>query len=456
MRNFLRSPYRNIVLAVTLAFILLIFRLNQVEGGLASSFDWFFLDGLLCGLGFLFWLLFFSQFLVPLRNLNERREIFQRLRLYISGRHGPAVFVSDGKAIQRKDEIKQEGAGLILLDSASAAVLRRNDRFTRAIGPGVVFTVKNEYLEGDKAVVDLRPQKQTIGPSLTQDGQQVIVNSDDQARQEVQNRERMETRALTRDGIEIVPVITVFFKIDADPGTGGSEFGYNASAVERAIIGRNIDANLPSDTPDRIHDWRWLPAYLAADVWKENVSKFTLDELFTTLPDRIPALLTVLENIENRLIQPNAPALDAFGRPTPQQIDSQEYRLLRERGIRVQRVEVRSLEMPAGVEKHLIQHWKASWLNQARKETSAVDQLRTAVVNDANTQAREYYLLETARRLANAASNGQNTCAALLAELVSANIRMIENNEELLREMQAELRELYELRAMLLNEGGPE
>lgn len=451
MRNFLRSPYRNIVLAITVVFILLILRINQVEGGLAASFDWLFLDGLICGLGFIFWLLFFSQFLVPLRNLNERRQIFQRLRLYISGQHGPAIFISNGKAIQRKGEVRQEGAGLILLDTASGAVLRRSDRFTRAVGPGVVFTANNEYLEGNAAVVDLRPQKQTIGPSLTLDGQQVPVTDGDPAKLEMYNRERMQTRALTRDGIEIIPVITVYFKIDADPAEGGSEFGFNPDAIERAIIGRNIDANLPTDTPDRIHDWRWLPAYIAADVWKENISKFTLDELFTTLPNRVPALLTVYENMEARLTQPAAHVLDAFGRPTAEQIPCDEFRLLHERGIRVQRVEIRSLEMPGGVEKHLVQRWKASWLNQARQEAELVDRLRTAVAGEAGVHAREQYLVETARFLVQNSTADQHDALALLVDLISANIQIIENNAELLRSMQTELSELYELRETLLH-----
>ncbi len=97
----------------------------------------------------------------------------------------------------------------------------------------------------------------------------------------------MAVRALTRDGIEVFPNISVTFKIDAipaGPGKKGSHFGFNADAVEKAARSEGINPNTASEEKRRV-EWNQLPALMAADLWREYISKFTLSELFDpTLP----------------------------------------------------------------------------------------------------------------------------------------------------------------------------
>ncbi len=445
MRALIRSRYRWILLSLTLTAILIVVYINRTEGGLLANLGQLFLTSLICLFGLLFWLLFFSQFVLPVRSLEDRRRIYERLLLFIQGGHGPAIFIENGKIRQRKGEIKKEGPGVIILDSASAAVLRKDDQFNRAVGPGVVFTQHNEYLEGDKAVVDLRIQKARIGPSLSSEGQEVKYSEDQHARLEIQNRERMETRALTRDGIEIVPKIVVYFKIDAEQGEGGSEYGYNRAAVENAILRRNVDANMPPDSPDRLHDWRWLPPYLAADVWKESLSRFKLDELFHSRNNEPSALQTIHHIVEQRLMQAEVEEVDAFGKPTGQLAASQEFRMLRDRGIRVLRVEIRDLQMPAEVEKQLVKRWQTSWLKQARKESEIIETQREYIARESREAATDSFFIEAVRPLADSCSGQNLSVRKIFNTVMRAILAELKRNPQAQKNLAQESEQLTEL-----------
>ena len=84
----------------------------------------------------------------------------------------------------------------------------------------------------------------------------------------------MAVRAMTRDGIEVIPTINVSFKIDAKPagrGEKGSRFGFNAEAVERAARSEGINPN--SVTEDKRHvPWNQLPGLMAVELWREYLS----------------------------------------------------------------------------------------------------------------------------------------------------------------------------------------
>ncbi|GIV63810.1 MAG: hypothetical protein KatS3mg045_1149 [Bellilinea sp.] len=444
MRALFRSRYRIILLSLTLTGFAVIWFISRLPGGFVAGLGQLFLSGVICLLGLFFWLFFFSQFVLPVRKLEDRWQIYQRLLLYIKGGHGPAIFIENGKIRQRKGEIKKEGPGVIILDSASAAVLRKEDRFNRAIGPGITFTERKEYLEGDKAVVDLRIQKGKIGPFLSA-GAPTGIGDDQPARLEVQQRQRMETRALTRDNIELVPKIIVHFKIDAQPGEGGSQYGYRASSVEKAILRRNVDANLPEDTPDRLNDWRWLPPRLAADVWKETLSRFRLDELFHSRTDQPTALQSIHTIIHQRLTQPLVDELDLFGKPTGQQVPSLEYQMLQERGIRVLKVEIRDLEMPEEVEKDLIKRWQTSWLNQARKEKEMIETQRQYITRESQEQAIHDFFTQAVSPLAEVCSDQGITVRRAFHHLIHSILNLLERNPQSQTKLQQEIEQLTQL-----------
>ena len=238
------------------------------------------------------WLVFFAQFVLPVRTFKERQKIFDRLLVYLVGKHGPAIFVRDGQPVKSEGEERKKGPGVLWLDSASGVVTRTDAAFKNTFGPGVHFTEKGETIAG---YVDLHIQTHSIGPRDSDDP--FAKKSDTQSDEEyksIQDR-RLQTSALTRDGIEVVPSISVNFKIDADPisdpNLPGSRFGFSADPVLLAIRSEAIDPNLPRDSYRYHVPWNQLPALLAADVWRDLVSQFTLNDLFEqkyTLPPAFP------------------------------------------------------------------------------------------------------------------------------------------------------------------------
>lgn len=250
-----------------------------------NDFSWFVLQIGFCALGFLFWAIFFSQFILPLQTIQQRFQVIGRLMLHLFRQHGPAVFVEEGHVREHAGEEEQTGPGLIWMDSASGGVLAKSNRITRVIGPGLHFTSTNEKLLG---TVNLRTQKQTIGPkgggdpfatapaSDREEDQMSFANIKDQAEK---------TLAQTKDNIPIVPNITVIFKIKAQPAKGlepGSRFGYDPESVRKAVLGKMVNAGNRHHT----HEWNELPAYIAADVWREMLRKYYFNELFQTFQFR--------------------------------------------------------------------------------------------------------------------------------------------------------------------------
>jgi hypothetical protein len=156
-------------------------------------------------LSFFLWLT--AQFTLPVRGWRQRNQVYQRLRMYLQGGHGPAIFVREGKQIGTKEEIKREGPGVAFVDHSSAIVLEAHRRAwlyggisldaqmnggpsgglrTRAAGPGVVFIRPNEKIRG---TVDLRKQARAV-PNV---------------------------HAYTRDGIDLTTVVISIFSLGMNP-----------------------------------------------------------------------------------------------------------------------------------------------------------------------------------------------------------------------------------------------
>lgn len=251
-----------------------------IQYGLIPNPFFLIIDAVIFFLGLFFWLAFFAQFVLPVRTLRERQQIFDRLITYLSGGHGPAIFIENGRTRESKGERLKQGPGVLWLDSASATVTRSAVRFENTFGPGVHFTKKGEIIA---STVDLHAQSQGLGPRESENP--FAAKSESQSDEEfnqVQKR-RMEVSAWTRDGIEIVPNINVLFKIDAEPAKGeegGSRFGFDEESVRKAITGEGINPGAPSDESRRRVAWNQLPALITVDLWREYLSKFTLAELF--------------------------------------------------------------------------------------------------------------------------------------------------------------------------------
>ncbi len=247
---------------------------------------------------------FYAQFILPIRTLMDRKKIANRLWLHSRNAHGPAIFIKNGRKVERAGESDQRGPGVLWVDTASAVVTRSFTTFKQVLGPGMHFIDANERIA---TVISLHSQTHTIGPTREDDPfGKLNENPTEEERKKFQETSArcMAVRAITRDGIEVFPNITITFKIDAEPagqGEKGSHFGFNADAVEKAARSEGINPYSTSEEKRRV-EWNQLPALIAADLWREYLGKFTLTELFdpslSTLPnipqpETPPALVTI-------------------------------------------------------------------------------------------------------------------------------------------------------------------
>jgi hypothetical protein len=279
-----------------LTILLLVYGIQIIRmGGLRANLVDIFVD-LACVFPLLLvgWMAFFAQFVLPVRTFQDRRKIFGRLIRYLFGAHGPALFIENGQIKEHSGERMKRGPGVLWLDSASAAVTRTAVSVMQTVGPGVHFTERSEYVAG---TVDLHVQSQVIGPK--ESDRPFEERRDDQSKEEwdqVQDR-RKQVSALSRDGIEVIPNISVSFRVKTGyprEGQPGSRFGYRTGvtkrdrwnekedqeAIRRAILGEGINPTAVLDSPRRRVAWNELPASLVVDVWREYAAKFTLDQLF--------------------------------------------------------------------------------------------------------------------------------------------------------------------------------
>jgi hypothetical protein len=206
------------------------------------------------------------------------------------GGHGPAIFVKNGRLVESKGESEKKGPGVLWLDTASAVVTRTDTVLKNFLGPGVHFLDANEKIA---SVISLHMQSQSLGPEKNDDPFRPAKDyASEEEYKKVHDRQAA-VRAITRDGIEVVPNISVTFKVDAAPAKGsekGSRFGFNQEAIEKAARGEGINASWGKDDSKHVA-WNQLPALIAADLWREYVSKFTLGELFSASlmsPSNVP------------------------------------------------------------------------------------------------------------------------------------------------------------------------
>jgi len=262
---------------------------GNVEGTLTGiAFDLLLL--LLLSQLFLF---FYAQFILPVCNASDRRTAFLRLLLHSQGAHGPVAFVQNGRVLERRLKGSSRNPGLLWLDSASAVVTRAGNGTRRALGPGIHFVGSDERIS---STFSLHAQRCLLGPASEDP---VFEGLPDDASEEERRRyveaqaTRMAVAGRTRDGNEVVPEISVVFKLDAmpaGPGVPGSRFGYFKEAVERAARGEGVAAGTESEGRSHVA-WNQLPGLVAVDLWREYLSKFTLDELFTPGFPAIPDIL---------------------------------------------------------------------------------------------------------------------------------------------------------------------
>jgi hypothetical protein len=245
---------------------------------------------------------FYAQFILPVRTAAERRRILAHLFLHARGSHGPAIFIENGRRIEREGEEERSGAAVLWIDTASAVMVRSSHGLKRALGPGIHFLDKDERVA---ATFSLHRQSVSLGP---EPGENAFAKLTEEASAEERHAfealqaKRSGVSGRTRDGHEVVPRISLVFKLDAKPavpGHPGSRFGFLREAVEAAAVAEGIRPGANGETTVHVA-WNQLPGLIAADVWREYLAKFTLDELFSQhfppLPDILQPEEPVREN----------------------------------------------------------------------------------------------------------------------------------------------------------------
>ena len=345
-KPFYKRPW--FYIAGWLAFLLLVYGAQIYRmGGVQASLVAIFFD-LACvfPVFLVIWMAFFAQFVLPVKTFRDRQKIFDRLVSHLFGRHGPALFIENGVIKEHSGERLKKGPGVVWLDSASAAVTRTPVAIKQTLGPGVHFITSGEFIAG---TVDLHTQMQSLGPKENdkpfeekkekleeekpvevrmvagvpiRDGSETKESKTEEWRQ-VQERRKM-VSALTRDGIEVVPNISIRFRVDTgfpSDNQPGSRFGYRTGitkrarenerkdqeAIRKAILGEGINPNAEPDSPRHRIAWNQLPGSLAVDVWREYVAKFTLDELFAADQVAPPA--------PPKLPEPTSEEIDPLSQP---------------------------------------------------------------------------------------------------------------------------------------------
>jgi hypothetical protein len=110
------------------------------------------------------------------------------------------------------------------------------------------------------------------------------------------------------------------------------------------------------------------------------------------------ALQIIGQMVRARMMQAAVPILDDFGRPTRGHTISEEFKRLRERGLRILDVTLGGFRFDPAVEQQIVQQWRTAWLATATSDRGRVEQLELLAAQDGRQKA----LLEHAAVLARA------------------------------------------------------
>lgn len=325
------------------AVVLIVYALLHWRQPAETLAGWI-VDALGAGMTFLGALALASQFILPVSGAEDRLKAVGRIFDYVIGQHGPIVFVRGGELVGSAEELKRRGAGVILVDAASAVVLEKGRLFSRALGPGIQFMERQERIA---TTLDLRRQVRS-----------------------------QHAQALTRDGIQIKAKVSVVFALDP-----GDQPSLRDSADELDFLGRpkgkpafpfNPDTAFKAYYGEAVAEkdalkWSDLPAIVAAEHFRDQAGRFTLDELFELgAPDAAP-----LATLQKRL-----------------RLDVQSAALLKSRGIKVYSVSVSGLELPEDVMRQRVRTWAIRWQQKILNESGRADFEVKLIKDQAEAEAK--------------------------------------------------------------------
>lgn len=321
------------------------------------------------------WVYFLAQFILPIKTRGERKEIYKRVYTF-----GPILFIRNGRAVMSEHMMAERGYGVLSLDSASAAVLRTKTEIKETIGPGIKFTQPGEYLFG---TIDLRTQQVFIGPLRAY--QHIQDNT-------AQTIESSPTLGLTNDGVRVIPVISVTFRVKRPsaikPGEPFSKFGLDINAVQRAITNKVKVINGTSI------EWYSHPVQIAINLWKEYIKKFS----FNDLHNQKNGIKLIEDLINQRLVQSQYLEIGDNGLTTGNYGESLEYKEIHSYGLEILRFQIHQVYFDQTVEEKIIRLWKSNNFTLARKESDQIREMELLSEKLAYKNARKLLVTSTTSR----------------------------------------------------------
>ncbi len=331
---------------------------------------------------------FFSQFVLPIQNQKDRQEIYKRVLAFASGKRGPAIFIKNGNIIEHEEERDKKGPGVLLLDTASAAVLKTDIEFGDTVGPGVKFTgvkkskdKKYKYTEKPSGSADLRTQWKFVGPMA---GENVFLNPPSfdtiHPKESVQQQERAQmTSGWTRDGFEVFATLSIKYRIKRSKNQQTesgvmSRYGFDPHNARKALIHEPLELKTQEDKKELL-PWDALPEHLVINLWREALGKFKLDELFSAKAEGVSGIQTIERRINKRVQHPGFDPLDDADDPSPfAQGESLEYKQLLERGIEIMEVKLYNIQLHPDSEEKVASQWSGEWLKKEKREALLLDE----------------------------------------------------------------------------------
>ncbi len=148
-----------------------------------------------------------SRMILPIETGGFPQEVFSLLSAYLGGRHGPVVFVEDGKDTPRQGPFRKIGPGYIKIDTCSAVVLEKT-AFQPSLLGGLIRSIRGRHPRQN-----LGMRTVDVGINFTGKGERVrgVAN----LRRQI--RLRPGVKAHTRDGIEVNCVVLALFTLSEPP-----------------------------------------------------------------------------------------------------------------------------------------------------------------------------------------------------------------------------------------------
>jgi hypothetical protein len=142
----------------------------------------------------------------------------------------------------------------------------------------------------------------------------------------------------------------------------------------------------------------------------------------------VTALQIINHMIKARMTRVTVPVLDDSGQLESGILYSQEYKLLHERGLKIDSVSVGGLRFAPAVEEQLVRQWNANWLDNAHTERERIDRQRSLVELDERVEAVGAYADSLSRHLLKTNPGPTNPRGTLKTLLLRTRDALLQND----------------------------